>query len=391
MLSLLAAPGVRAVTISFVGVEPGTAGSGYATQNWSNPGVAKTYDLSGDVYGTAGYYQIRPIAYPPGSTIYSGAAAGNNLGITAGSNPTIYSAPVMLSSISGGAGDYVNFNSYAVFRGPDGSALYTQGGLSVPVNQGPYNTPSGSNNGYFGNAFSFTMGMSATYRVGVAVDMVADGTYAPNYVSIYNSGIGSVYSGSLTRDGTPDMTVFEIDAAAGDSFTTALWQLSGTQSAAAFGLITFDVSQYKFDVGSGVSQTNSVSLGGAPAAVLKTGAGTLVLASSNSAAGGTLISGGTLALHGGSVKGGITNNANLSITADLTNVVSGTGSLTKTGAGIAAVWNPMTYTGATVIDQGQLMLAGSGALSTNTALQIASGASVNLTGYYAEANTNRYQ
>jgi len=259
-LSLFTSSGALAATITFVGVEPGTAGSGYATQNWSNGGVAKEYDLSGNVYGTAGYYQIRPIAYPSGTTIYSGVGAGNDLGITAGSNPTLYSAPAILSSITGGAGDYVNFNSYSLFRGPNGSDLYTQGGLSVPVNQGTFNTPSGTNNGYFGNAFSFTMGMSATFRVGVAVDMVASGTYAPNYVSVYNSGTGSVYSQSLTRDGTPDMTVFEIDAAAGDTFSAALWQLSGTQSAAAFGLITFDVSKYKFDVGAGLSQTNSASL-----------------------------------------------------------------------------------------------------------------------------------
>ena len=88
-LSAIASSGAHAASITYLGAEPGSAGSGYATQNWSNPGVAKTYDLSGDVYGTAGYYQIRPIPYPPGSTIYSAASAGNNLGITEGSNPTL--------------------------------------------------------------------------------------------------------------------------------------------------------------------------------------------------------------------------------------------------------------------------------------------------------------
>jgi hypothetical protein len=44
----------------------------------------------------------------------------------------------------------------------------------------------------------------------------------------------------LTRDATPDMAMFDIAAGAGESFTAAVWQLSGTQSVAPFGLITFD-------------------------------------------------------------------------------------------------------------------------------------------------------
>lgn len=66
--------------------------------------------------------------------------------------------------------------------------------------------------------------------------------------------------------------------------------------------------------------------------LIKSGNGTLVLSGANSYTGGTLISGGTLAINGGSVSGGITNNANLSINATMANLVSGTGSLTKTGA-----------------------------------------------------------
>ena len=370
-------------TISFVGVEPGTAGSGYAAQNWSNPGVAKAYDLSGDVYGSSGYYQIRPISYPPSSTIYAGASAGNDLGIST-NNPTLYSKPVILSSITGGAGDWVNFNSYAIFRGPDGSALYTQGGLSVPVNQGPYNTPSGTNNAYFGNAFTFTMdsNMGATIRVGVAVDMVAEGTYAPNYVSLYNDSAGTVYSSLLTRDGTPDMAVFDVKATAGDLFIAALWQTNGTQSAAAFGLVTFDISSYDIDVASEEIKTNSVALGGIPTALVKTGAGTLVITSSNSYGGGTLISAGSLKLEGGSVAGNITNNANLTISTDLANAVSGSGSLTKSGAGNASLWTANSYTGMTVVEAGQLRLDGSGAISSNSVVQVAAGASFSATGIY---------
>lgn len=232
----------QAVTIAYVGTESG-ASPNFAVQNWSNSGVPKAYATgTSNTYGKNGYWQIRPIPYPPSSTIYSPAASGNDLGTSAGSFPTLWSGtlPAFMSAITGGAGDYVNFNAYAIYRGPDGSALYTQGGLSVPVNQGPYNTPSGANTGYFGLSLDFVLNFSGTVRVGIAVDSVADGTYAPNYVGIYSNSTGTIFSSSLTRDGTPDMAVFDIVNPAGETFSVAQWQLAGTQSASAMGLVTFD-------------------------------------------------------------------------------------------------------------------------------------------------------
>lgn len=232
----------HAVTIVSVGTEPGT-GPGFATQNWSNAAVPKLYATgTSNTYGKSGYWQIRPMPYPPSSTIYAGVGSGNDLGVGASPFPTLSSGtPSIIGSISGGAGDYVNFNGYAIYVGPNGSALYTTGALSVPVNQGPFNTPSGSNTGYFGATATFTLTYSGTVRVGFAVDSVADGTYAPNYVGLYSNATGTVYSSLLTRDGTPDMAVFDIVNPAGETFTVAQWQLAGTQSASAMSLITFDV------------------------------------------------------------------------------------------------------------------------------------------------------
>lgn len=401
ILLLFSASASRAATISFVGVEPGTAGSGYAAQNWSNAGVAKDYDLSGNVYGTAGYYQIRPMPWDPGAaSIGEGAAAGNNLGITAGSNPTLYSAPVFLSSVTGGAGTFVNYGGYPIFRGPDGSALYRQGSLSVSVGNGPFNTPSGANTGYFGEAFTITTGpnIGANFRIGVAVDTAGAGAYAPDYVSIYNSGTGSVYSSLLTRDGTPDMTVFDVTASAGESFTAAMWQLAGTQSVSPFGLITFDVSRYNLDVTSGV-QTNASALGGSPAALLKTGAGTAVLTGASTFTGATTISNGSVQLGGGGTLAGgsyagavslATNSSSLAIatTANqtLSGAISGSGSLTKSSTGTLTLSGSNSYTGSTVVSGGTLRLDGSGVLSSNTAVQVDSGATFSTTGTSLTSN-----
>lgn len=380
----------NAATVTSVGVEEGGVGNSYSVQNWSNSGVAKAYDLGGtERYGTAGYYQIRPIANPAGdASIYTGAAADNDLGITQGSNPTLYSAPDILSSMKGGAGDYVNFGPYGVYRGPDGSALYRAGGLSVQVNQGPYNTPSGSNNGYFGTAFTMTMGMSATFRMGIAADSVGDGNYAPNYMSIYNSGTGSVYSSALTRNGSADMAFFDIDAAAGDVFSAAMWQLAGTQSVVPFSLVTFDVSQYKFDVASGGNSTNSNVISGAAAGVGKTGDGTQILSGNNTYAGNTTVSAGRLAVDNGnalgSTAGGTTvaNGAQLS----LNGVTVGNETLTISGTGLSSGTNIAgalrSVNGTSNTWQGKINLAADSRIfsGTSTALtvDVASGDAINL-------------
>jgi len=249
LLALLGATGLlmqtaKSATIAYVGTEIGSAGNGYLVQNWSNASVAKNYDIDGNnKYGSAGYYQIRPTLNSSPTDVYQGVGSGNDLGVSAGTNPTLNLVPAFLSSMTGGAGTYVNFAGYALFRGPDGSTLYRQGGLSVPVGapNGPYTTPSGTNNGYFGHAFSFTVGTATSFRIGITVDSVGTGSYAPDYVSIYSSSTATVYSSLLTRDGNSDMAIFDITATPGESFTAAVWQLSGTQSVAPIGLVTFDV------------------------------------------------------------------------------------------------------------------------------------------------------
>ena len=227
--------------VSFVGTETGSASNGYSVQNWSNASVSKAYDVGGDVYGSSGYIQIRPMPWDPGSAnIGEVTGSGNLLGTDASSNPSLSLTPSFISSFSGGAGTFVNYGGYPIFRGPDGSLLYRQGALSVSVNNGPYNTPSGSNNGYFGVAFSFTVNAPTSFRFGLAVDTAANGLYAPDYVGVYSGSTGTVFSSLLTRDGNPDMAVFEIDALANETFTVSLWQQSGTQSIAPFSLATFD-------------------------------------------------------------------------------------------------------------------------------------------------------
>ena len=239
--AILAMANTSQSAVSYVGTETGSAGNGYSVQNWSNASVSKMYDVGGEVYGSSGYIQIRPMPWDPGSAnIGQATGSGNLLGTDASSNPSLSLMPSFVSSFSGGAGTFVNYGGYPIFRGPDGSSLYRQGALSVSVNNGPYNTPSGSNDGYFGVAFSFTVSTPTSFRFGLAVDTAANALYAPDYVGVYSASTGTVFSSLLTRDGNPDMAVFEIDALASETFTVSLWQQSGTQSIAPFSLVTFD-------------------------------------------------------------------------------------------------------------------------------------------------------
>jgi hypothetical protein len=231
----------HAVTISYVGTEPGGAGSGYVTENWSNPAVAKSFATgTSNTYGKDGYWQIRPNT---GTDLVEGVAGGNNLGTSASPFPTLWmgSNPSFMSSIEGAAGNFVNFGGYPDYRGPDGSSLYRQGALSVPVAEGPYSTPGEPT--YAGQTLSFTLTYSGTVRVGFAVDSVGTALYAPNYVGIYSPTLtpNTTLSAALTRDGVPDMAIFDIVNPTGQTFYVAQWQTAGTQSVSAMSLVTFDL------------------------------------------------------------------------------------------------------------------------------------------------------
>jgi hypothetical protein len=224
----------QAASITSVGTQEN--GGTFAVANWSNDGVTKTYDIGGtEKYGTAGYYQIIPTI---NVDTYTPAADGNNLGITA-VNPTLYSTPSFLTGNPlAGAGAFVNFPGYSVYRGPDGSSLYRQGALSLNL-PGTGTNPAGAGN--WGNAISFTLNTTTSFRIGLAVNSVDAAAYGTSYVSIYNAGPGSVFSAALTPGVVPQMAFFDISGINGDNFAVALWQNTPNVGPAALSLVTFDM------------------------------------------------------------------------------------------------------------------------------------------------------
>lgn len=115
---------------------------------------------------------------------------------------------------------------------------------------------------------------------------------------------------------------------------------------------------------------------GASFDMVKAGTGTMILAGTNTYA-GTTNSAGTLQIGNGGTTGtlgtgAVVNNAALdfdrSNAITVGNLISGTGSLTQSGAGTTTLTNANTYSGATVISAGTLQVGNggdSGSLGTN--------------------------
>jgi autotransporter-associated beta strand protein len=125
------------------------------------------------------------------------------------------------------------------------------------------------------------------------------------------------------------------------------------------------------------NRSNATSYGGVisgPGTVTKTGGGTLTLTGENTYTGGTTITQGTVQLGNGATTGSIIGNVNFASGSGSRNLtfnrsdeitfggaISGSGSVTKLGAGRLILTGTNTYTGLTTVSEGTLQV-GSGNL-----------------------------
>ena len=131
----------------------------------------------------------------------------------------------------------------------------------------------------------------------------------------------------------------------------------------------------------GTSGDNSVtgvigSLPGTSFALTKSGSSTWTLSNANLYTGATLISEGTLRLGDGTNDGTIASSASITNNAALvlnwvgnhtiTQAISGSGSLTKNGAGTATLAGVNTYTGTTTINAGEIAVNGTSIADAGT-------------------------
>lgn len=151
--------------------------------------------------------------------------------------------------------------------------------------------------------------------------------------------------------------------------------LNTTGSFAAARLVTLNAGGGTFDALGATALTLSNAVGGA-GALMKAGAGTLVLTGTNNYGGGTTISSGTLQLGNGGATGSITGNVlnngtfafNRADSYSFAGLISGTGAVEQRGSGSTILTADNSYTGATNVREGTLIVNGdqSGAIGLTT-------------------------
>ena len=132
-----------------------------------------------------------------------------------------------------------------------------------------------------------------------------------------------------------------------------------------------------------LSSSLSNASSGAPVSVTKSGPGKLVLTANHGYSGRTFLHEGTLQLGDGVTTGNLTstahviNNAALIVNnptaSALTAVISGTGPITKAGAGVLTFGNANTYTGTTTVNGGLIGIGAVASLGATPALNLDGG------------------
>ena len=208
----------------------------------------------------------------------------------------------------------------------------------------------------------------------LAFDQSTTGTYTgiiSGSGSVQKSGTGTaIITGSNTYSGGTTFSagtvkISDIDTKLGTgglTFNGGTLQTTATLSSSRL-IAMQGAGTLNTDVGTTTTLSGAISGTGA---LTKDGTGDLVLSGTNSYTGGTTISAGTLQGTTTSLQGNITNNSVLafdqSTTGTYTDIISGSGSVQKSGTGTAIITGSNTYTGGTTISAGTLQ-------GTTTSLQ----------------------
>jgi autotransporter-associated beta strand protein len=199
-------------------------------------------------------------------------------------------------------------------------------------------------------------------------------------------------TGTVSQIGTGTVTLTAANTYTGaTSITTGTVVLSGNGSIAASSSVgvggTLDISatssgaSVKSLTGAGTIQLGGQTLTITAASGTFTGVitgsggvtmngGTELLSGANTYTGATIVNGGTLQLGASTIAYNITDNATLGFNSAsaiaMTGVVSGSGGLAQSGAGVTTISTVQTYTGATTISAGTLALSGPGSIATSS-------------------------
>ena len=270
-----------------------------------------------------------------GTAIYT--PSSGNYNFTLSNSGTISSTTPFYSTIysfNGSSNSYDITNSGTISNSGN-DVLYLSGGSTVITNSGTIQAASSANTAIYADGSSVTL----------------------NILS------GSNIVGKINGAGSNNILNIKTDISA-SAFNTLVGQLVGTWTKNMASGSTLTIANGETVASANLGGTGAISNSGTLSALSVTG------------------SGNTLTLASGSTTGDISNSGALSVATGSSNisygnVISGTGSITKTGSGRLELTGTNTYSGATTVSAGELKVNGSAASS---AVTVASGATISGTG-----------
>ena len=363
-------------TLSAAATVGGLTGAGnVSSTNTITLNGTGTYSMDGGI--TASHKLEKNAA---GTQTINGAVTTDRLVISSGTTNFNGKVTVTAQGYSGNDqrlaldGGTVYFNDGLVYNGSNNYAIVTGGGTTV----------------HFGGETVLTHHIGQVGGTHIVVD--AGGSLTTTQMA--NSPSKLTSNGKVTVEKGATLTVN------GAMWTTGLANNGGTVSTtgelrvstlSGSGSITAG-SDFHYDQNGYLSNLDGSFAGNITARSLqKYGTGKLTLSGVNAFKNATTLSAGTLEVaQVGSLGGqGVTNNATLIFNTAADGIyggsITGTGSVTKSGAGSLVLTGSNSYTGATAVNGGSLSLLGQNALAGN--ISVAGGATLKLTASGAPVTT----
>ncbi len=335
-----------------------TVGGGLNGSDWDG---ALKYNSFGDVVSSSSVLISAPGAYSTGASgvVFTPGTEINTSDVTIDGNITNGITPTSLSISSATVRLTGTGNTYTGGTVVDAGTLITST-QSLPVNG--------------------------------AISLPNNGALILNQTS--NGSFGGVISGTgtLTKQGPASLTLTGANTYSGGTTLTA-----GTLALSGAGTLgdttgVLAINGGTLDLGTTSQTTGAVTLGGGTisngtlngtsysstggvvsASLVGTGAltntsGSTTLSGTNTYTGGTTVNGGTLTVNTTSLPGNVAVASGSSLVFDqpadgaFSGVISGAGSLVKSGNGVLTLTGANTYTGTTTITGGRIAVSGSGTL-----------------------------
>ena len=234
-LSLLISP--LLADVAFVGVEGG-APPNFQAQRWSLASEPKSLAVAGNIFGSSGYYLLAP-----GAEMASKPVVSSDINLTDCNTAIRRPDFVAMHPVAVAGGTWVNEVGNSLVTKPEPNApedAWRVGGITAAVGAV---TQSAGVDTRMVNAFSFKLVANEKFRLGIMVDALGGGgASAPDYVSVSEGGNQKAFnSTALTRDGIPELVLFDINGKAGATYTVTLHRKTPADGVVlGFSMITFD-------------------------------------------------------------------------------------------------------------------------------------------------------